>query len=45
MSEVLTRASSQLTTLFDILTHVDAHRITFDVYMCAPVSIAHRLDA
>ena len=44
MLEVLTRASSQL-TLFDILTHVDAHRIAFDVYVCAPVSIAHHLDA
>ena len=33
---VLTRMSLRLTTLFELLTHVDTYRITFDVHVCAP---------
>ena len=43
--EVLSRALSRLTTLFELLTHVGTHRITFDVHVCAPscLSIGGRL--
>ena len=34
--EVLTRASPRLTALFELPTHAAAHRITFDVHVCAP---------
>ena len=43
--KILTRALSRLTTLFEPLTHVDTHRITFGVHMCTPscLSIGSRL--
>jgi hypothetical protein len=42
--KTLTRASSRLATHFELLTCAAAHRISFDVHVCAPyrVSIAER---
>ena len=37
--EVLTRASPGLTALFGLLTHVDTHRIAFNIHVCAPCGV------